>query len=373
MTGSCGSATSPRSISRWRSGRVSEADVTDGVELSYRAAGVDRTAAGLAKRRIIELLGTTATPGVVPNPGGFGGLFRAPGGAGQLLVASANGVGTKLKIASRAGRHEGVGHDIVNHCANDILVEGARPLFFLDYIGMGRLEPGTVEQIVGGVAAACRAAGCALLGGETAEMPDVYAPGEYDLAGFIVGTVPEASRLGAQRVHHGNALVGLAADGFHTNGYSLLRRLFFDTLRVDVNHRFPGIDLSVADVLLRPHRSYGRALLPLIEDGLIHALAHITGGGIEENLERVIPENCTARVDLSSWSTPHEFRVVAERGGISRDEMLRTFNMGAGMIAVVPQGAVETVIERLLSAGERAWRMGRVERGEQRVVLADRT
>jgi phosphoribosylformylglycinamidine cyclo-ligase len=339
-------------------------------ELSYRAAGVDRDAANRAKDRILELVAGTVTPDVVPNPGGFGGLFRMPGGYRRpLMVSSADGVGTKLKVATRADRHEGVGHDIVNHCANDILVEGARPLFFLDYIGMGRLEPGTVEQIVGGIATACRTNGCALLGGETAEMPDVYAPGEYDLAGFIVGVVDEENRPGAHRVKAGDALIGLAGDGFHTNGYSLLRRLLFDRLALGPDDPFPDMDASVADVLLRPHRPYGPALLPLLDRGAIRALAHITGGGILENLDRVIPEGLSARVDLASWQIPQEFRSVAERGGITTREMFRTFNMGVGMVAIVERSSARSVVSALEAAGETAWHLGEVTSGIEKVVL----
>jgi phosphoribosylformylglycinamidine cyclo-ligase len=339
--------------------------------LSYRSAGVDRDAAQRTKRRILELLRSTATDGVVANPGGFGGLYRMPRTDGKtLLVASADGVGTKLKVAMLAGRHTGVGADIVNHCADDILVEGARPLFFLDYIGMGRLEPGIIEQVVEGIAGACRANGCALLGGETAEMPDFYGPGEYDLAGFIVGAVEEARRPGAHRVAIGDCLVALASDGFHTNGYSLLRRLFFDRLGLDVAAPFPGMgDRTVGEVLLRPHRSYVGALLPLIDEGAVRALAHITGGGIPENLDRVIPDGASAVVDTASWAVPPEFRVVAEAGGVAGDEMFRTFNMGVGMVAIVRPHQAAEVVDRLVAAGEQAWIAGTVRAGLAKVLL----
>ena len=341
------------------------------VELSYRSAGVDRDAGNRARRSIIDLVSSTATAGVVNNPGGFGGLFRMPSGYRQaLLVSSADSVGTKVKVAIRAGRHEGMGHDIVNHCANDILVEGAQPLFFLDYIGMGRLEPGTAETIVAGVADACRNTGCALLGGETAEMPDVYSPGEYDLAGFIVGVVEEDRRPGRHRVAAGDALIALASDGFHTNGYSLLRRLFFDMLGKDVDDAFPGMDASLADVLLRPHRAYVPAVFPLTEDGTVHALAHITGGGIAENLDRVLPDGLSGVIDTNSWTRPPEFTAVAELGRVTQAEMFRTFNMGAGMILVTSADRADGAIARLEAGGERAWRAGTVERGEHKVVLA---
>jgi phosphoribosylformylglycinamidine cyclo-ligase len=323
-----------------------------------------------AKRRILELVASTNVPGVVANPGGFGGLFRVPAGMDDaVLVSSADGVGTKLKVAVRANRHDGVGQDIVNHCVNDILVEGARPLFFLDYIGMGKLEAGVVEEIVAGVATACRANGCALLGGETAEMPDVYTAGEYDLAGFVVGVVDNVKRPGRARVRSGDALIGLASDGFHTNGYSLIRRLLFDHLELDVNDDFPGAEGSIADVLLRPHRSYLQSVLPLIEDGSVHALAHITGGGIPENLERVIPDGLQAHVELASWVAPPEFRFVQAKGRIADDEMFRTFNMGVGLILAVPEDLGDTVERRLVASGERAWRIGRVGDGEPAVAL----
>jgi phosphoribosylformylglycinamidine cyclo-ligase len=341
-----------------------------GSGLSYSAAGVDRDEANRAKGRILDLLGSTATEGVVANPGGFGGLFRVPSGyTSPLLVASADGVGTKLKVASRANLHTGVGLDIVNHCANDILVEGAKPLFFLDYIGMGRLESGVVGQIVEGVAAACRAAGCALLGGETAEMPDVYAPGEYDLAGFIVGVVDETARPGAHRVRDGDALIGLKSDGFHTNGYSLLRRLLFDTLGLETGDEFPGTGATIADILLRPHRSYVGAVLPLIEDGTVSALAHITGGGIPENLDRVIPEGLCAEIEASSWTPAPEFAFVARTGQIGDAEMFRTFNMGVGMVAIVRPHQAAEVVDRLVAAGEQAWIAGTVRAGLAKVLL----
>ncbi len=342
-----------------------------GTGLSYRDAGVDRDVALDAKTRILELVRRTARAGVVANPGGFGGLFRMPAGMrSPLLVSSADGVGTKLKVAMRAHRHDTVGADLVNHCVNDILVEGARPLFFLDYIGMGTLEAGTVEQVVAGLARACIENECALLGGETAEMPDFYAPGEYDLAGFIVGVVEEDARPGKAHVRTGDALIGLASDGFHTNGYSLLRSLLFDRLGLDASDPFPDQDASVADVLLRPHRSYGAALRPLLDGGVIHALAHITGGGIPGNLDRVIPEGLQARVELASWTPPAEFRAVQQHGRIAQDEMFHTLNMGVGMIAVVAGKDAESVIDRLNAAGERAWRLGTIGEGAAPVILA---
>jgi phosphoribosylformylglycinamidine cyclo-ligase len=338
--------------------------------LSYRDAGVDLEVAGRAKRRIGELVRATAGPEVVSQPGSFGGLYRMPQGLERpLLVSSADGVGTKVKVAMLAGRHDTVGEDLVNHCVNDILVEGAQPLFFLDYIGMGRLEQGTTESLVEGVARGCLANGCALIGGETAEMPDLYAPGEYDLAGFIVGVVEESKRLGAQRVRAGDSLLALAANGFHTNGYSLLRRLLFDRLRLQVSDPFPDHEEPVGDVLLRVHRSYLSLLAPLVDAGRLHALSHITGGGIPENLARVIPAGLSAVVDRTTWSPPPEFRSVMYHGGVEEAEMFRTFNMGVGMIVVVDRQDAADVERELRSAGGAVWVVGRVEQGEPRVRL----
>lgn len=338
--------------------------------LSYRDAGVDREVAARTKNKIGELVRSTLTAGVLSEPGSFGGLFRVPTGLEQpVMVASADGVGTKLKVAIRAGRHDTVGHDLVNHCVDDILVEGARPLFFLDYIGMGRLEAGVAEALVAGVAAGCRENGCALLGGETAEMPDFYAPGDYDLAGFIVGVVEEGKRLGAQRVRAGDVLVGIASNGFHTNGYSLLRRVLFDRLGLGIDDEFPDVGEPVGEVLLRVHRSYLAALEPLLTAGSLHALAHITGGGIPENLARVIPAGLEARVERESWEVPPEFRSIMRHGGVALEEMFQTFNMGVGMLAVVAPERVDDVVAHLRGAGERAWVAGAIAEGAQRVAL----
>jgi phosphoribosylformylglycinamidine cyclo-ligase len=338
--------------------------------LSYGAAGVDREVAARAKSRITELVESTRTADVVSRAGGFGGLFRVPQGyASPVMVSSADGVGTKLKVAIMADRHDTVGMDLVNHCVNDILVEGARPLFFLDYIGMGRLDQRIVESLVEGLARGCRENGCVLLGGETAEMPDFYETGDYDLAGFIVGMVDEENRPGAHNVHAGDTLIGLAASGFHTNGYSLLRRLFFDRMGLDVTDRYPGSDESVADVLLRPHRSYAPSLLPLIGSGAVRALAHITGGGIPENLVRVLPDGIAAQIDRASWQVPDEFMAVQQHGRVAEDEMFLTFNMGVGMIAVVAEDAADDVLSSLRAGGEDAWRIGSLEAGGHGVVI----
>jgi phosphoribosylformylglycinamidine cyclo-ligase len=339
--------------------------------ITYRDAGVDRDAARDAKFRILDLIKSTTTGNVVANPGGFGGLCRIPEGLREpLLVSSADGVGTKLKVAMMSGRHDTVGHDLVNHCVNDILVEGARPLFFLDYVGMGTLEPGVIEQVVGGVAAGCLENGCALSGGETAEMPDFYAPGEYDLAGFIVGVVEDSKRIGKHRVERGDVLLGLASNGFHTNGYSLVRKIIFDKLGLKPDSKYPNSNETVADVLLRVHRSYLAPLEPLLAAERIHALAHITGGGIPENLDRVIPAGMSAHVRRTGWEIPADFAELVKAGNVPQDDADRTFNMGIGMIAVVAADDADAIASALRAAGEGVSMIGTVETGEEPVVMS---
>jgi phosphoribosylformylglycinamidine cyclo-ligase len=338
-----------------------------GEALTYRVAGVDRDAAGRAKDRIAGLVESTRTAGVLSRTGSFGGVFSAPARAGRALVASADGVGTKLQVAILAQRHDTVGRDLVNHCADDILVEGARPLFFLDYIATGELHEGVVEDVVRGVAAGCRENDCALLGGETAEMPDFYAAGDYDRAGFIVGEAAAEGRPGPDRVSAGDALIGVASDGFHTNGYSLLRKLLFGRLGLGVDDPFPDSDDSIADVLLRVHRSYVGSVLPLVDE--CNALAHITGGGLLENLDRSLPADLEARVRLGSWPVPQEFGTVARLAGLEDDEMFRTFNMGVGLVLVVAGQDADGLVKRLGAAGEAAWIIGDVGPGEGRVAL----
>jgi phosphoribosylformylglycinamidine cyclo-ligase len=338
--------------------------------LSYRAAGVDIDAAAEAMKGVAALVRSTATPDTLSELGSFGGLYRVPRDARQpVLVASTDGVGTKLKVAILAGRHGTVGEDLVNHCVNDILVQGARPLFFLDYVGVGRLEPGVVETLVSGIARGCRANGCALLGGETAEMPDFYAAGEYDLAGTIVGMVEEDRVIDGSGIRAGDAIVALASSGLHTNGYSLARKIVFDRLGLGVDDAFPEEEGSVADVLLRVHKSYLRALMPVIERGGVRGLAHITGGGLTDNVPRVLPKEVDARFDLSSWEVPSVFRVLQREGGVDALEMFRAFNMGVGMIAVVPAADADSVVAELGGAGETAWIAGEIVPGEGKTRL----
>ena len=339
--------------------------------LSYRDAGVDIDAAQRAMGGIAAMLRSTRTSDTLSDLGSFGGLYRVPGGFQRpVLVASTDGVGTKLKLAFLTGRNDTVGADLVNHCVNDILVQGARPLFFLDYIGLGRLEPGTVEELVSGIARACRENGCALLGGETAEMPDFYTAGEYDLAGTIVGIVEESKVLDGSAIRIGDRVIALASAGLHTNGYSLARRVVFDRMGLGVDDPFPGEDATVGEVLLREHRSYLHSVTPLLERGQIRALAHITGGGLLDNLPRVLPAGLSARIDTESWEVPNVFRVLQREGGIQRDEMFRAFNMGVGMVAIVGPDRADEALLALRAAGETAWIAGEIVAGDSGVVLS---
>jgi phosphoribosylformylglycinamidine cyclo-ligase len=338
--------------------------------LSYRDAGVDIDAGNRAKQGIAALLRSTATRDTLSGLGSFGGLYRVPGGYDRpVLVASTDGVGTKLKLAFMTGRHDTVGEDLVNHCVNDILVQGAAPLFFLDYIGMGRVEPGAVESLVQGIARGCRANGCALLGGETAEMPDFYAAGEYDLAGTIVGIVDEPRIIDGSAIRPGDAVVALASSGLHTNGYSLARRVLFERMGLSPDDPFPGLGISVADALLAVHRSYLAALRAPIERGDVRGLAHITGGGLVENVPRVLPDGLAAHVERASWEVPELFRVLQREGGVDEAEMFRAFNMGVGMVAVVAAEVADTFIDEMRAAGEVAWAAGTIVAGDGNVVL----
>jgi phosphoribosylformylglycinamidine cyclo-ligase len=336
----------------------------------YKAAGVDIDAGNETVRRIRSLARSTFTPGVLSEIGSFGGLFRLDRERYQepVLVSSADGVGTKLKIAFMTGRHDTIGADLVNHCVNDILVQGAEPLFFLDYLATGRLSPLVAEQIVGGVARGCRENGCALIGGETAEMPGFYAEGEYDIAGFIVGAVDRANVIDGRRVVPGDVLIGLPSAGLHTNGYSLARHVFFETAGWTVDTVVPELGTTVGDALLAPHRSYLKVVRPLIQASLVKGLAHITGGGITENLPRALPDGCAAEVRLQSWSIPPLFRVLQHQGSIARDEMFRAFNMGVGLVVVCSADDAERAIDLSAIAGEpNAFRLGAIVAGERSV------
>lgn len=333
---------------------------------TYKQAGVDIEAADRVKHALGELVASTRTGAVRGGYGSFGGRFSAAGD--DDLVASADGVGTKLVIAFRTGRHDTVGEDLVNHCVNDILTEGARPLVFMDYFATGRLTPEVTLKVVEGVARGCRANACALLGGETAEMPGFYADGEYDLAGFVVGQIawPEVAR---RDVLAGDVLVALPSSGFHTNGYSFLRGLLFERLGYDVDTEWPGIEHTVGDVLLRVHRSYLPVLGAVGMSG-VRALAHVTGGGIPGNLSRVLPPTLDAVVDATSWEPGPEFRFVAEASGAPPAELYRTLNMGIGMVAVARAEDADTLTEALREAGSDAFICGELVAGEGAVRLA---
>ena len=318
---------------------------------------MDLNAAEAAKRRIAALVKGTRTGDSLGAVGGFGGLVRVPADVKDpVLVASTDGVGTKVLVAIQAGRNDTVGEDLVNHCVNDILVHGARPVGFLDYFATGRLEPAVAEAVVSGVARGCRAHGMPLVGGETAEMPDVYREGEYDLAGTIIGVVSESEALHGDKVRAGDVLVGYAASGFHTNGYSLVRRVVQDDLRLGPNDRFPETQQSVADVLLAVHRSYFAAIWPVRTR--VHALAHITGGGIPGNLDRVLPSGIDAVIKADAWPLPVWCRVIQQAGRVGDDEMRRVFNLGIGMIAVCAPGDVDAVRAEARTAGIETWIVG---------------
>jgi phosphoribosylformylglycinamidine cyclo-ligase len=336
--------------------------------LDYRGAGVDLEAADDAKARFRKLVDSTRTEGAVGRFGGFGGMFRMPADVERpVLVASTDSVGTKVKVAIETGRNDTIGHDLVNHCVNDILVQGARPLFFLDYVAFGRLDPAVAEAIVAGVAAGCRENGCALIGGETAQMPDLYTPPDYDLAGFIVGYVDERRILGPDRVSAGNVLIGLESSGLHTNGYSLARRIVAERLRLAPDDAFPGGGGTVAEVLLTIHRSYLGALGPALDS--IRAMAHITGGGLEGNVNRALPDDLDAVIDTTSWTVPRPFEVLEEAGDVARDEMFRVFNMGVGMVVITAPDDAVAVSRSAAAAGVHAWRLGEVVPGRGRVIL----
>jgi phosphoribosylformylglycinamidine cyclo-ligase len=314
-------------------------------------------------RRIRGLARGTFTPGVISEIGSFGGLFGLSSTAlrDPVLVASADGVGTKLRIAFLTGVHDTIGRDLVSHCVNDILVQGAQPLFFLDYLATGRLDPDVAVKVVEGLARACRENGCALLGGETAEMPGFYADGEYDVAGFIVGAVERARVIDGAGIRPGDVLVGLPSEGLHTNGYSLARQIAFERLRLTVHDRVPELGMTVGEALLAPHRSYLRVMQPLLGTGWIKGMAHITGGGITDNLPRTLPPGTSALVTLGSWQVPPIFTWLERSGSVPFDDMWRTFNMGIGLIVVADGRDADALLASLVEAGEtRARAIGRV-------------
>ncbi len=342
---------------------------------AYRQAGVDIDAQDKALSGIKKLVASTATPGVLSGLGSFGGLFKPDlGGVDEpVLVASADGVGTKLAVARLAGDFSTVGRDLVNHCTNDILVQGATPLFFLDYVGAGVLEPEAVVELVRGLAAACRDNGCALLGGETAEMPGFYQEGDYELVGFIVGLVDRGKLLDGSKVRAGDLLIGLPSSGLHTNGYSLARHVFFDRLGLGIGDRVPGLGdrRKLGQILLEPHLSYLPALRPLLGHPGLHAMAHVTGGGLTDNLPRILPAKTQAFIRVGSWRVPELFLAIQEHGEVEIEEMFRVFNMGIGMVLAVDPEAAGEVLGALAKGKHRAAPIGTVQKGKGTGVIYD--
>lgn len=337
---------------------------------TYRDAGVDIDAQDEALREVRQVVRGTFTPNVMGDLGLFGGLFRAEFGGMQnpILVSSADGVGTKLRIAHAMKTHDTVGYDLVSHCVNDILVQGARPLFFLDYFATGKLRPPVLVDVVRGMAEACRENGCALIGGETAEMPGFYSESEYDVAGFIVGVVDEENLIDGSRVAEGDVLIGLPSAGLHTNGFSLARRILLEKKGHDLQDVLPEIGGKIGEVLLAPHLSYLKPLLPLVEAKKLRAMAHITGGGLTDNIPRVLPSNLDARIKLGSWEVLPIFRYMKEQGNVDAAEMLRVFNMGIGMVLIVAPSAVTDVVARLETMAEKYYFIGNVVAGSGKVT-----
>jgi phosphoribosylformylglycinamidine cyclo-ligase len=338
--------------------------------IRYKDAGVDIDAANRATEQIKKLARSTFNENVFSEIGGFGGMFNGvfPDTREPVLVSSCDGVGTKLKVAFATGVHNTVSHDLVAHCVNDILVQGARPLFFLDYIATGKLDPDVVSQIVDGLATGCRESNCALLGGETAEMPGLYTDGEYDLAGFIVGVVDRHRIINGARITEGDVVVGLPSAGLHTNGYSLARKLFFDAARYKLDQNVPELGCTVAEELLKPHKSYLPALERLIEhEGVIKGLAHITGGGLVENIPRILPANVDVALKEGSWPVLPVFDLMQKIGDVPREDMLRTFNLGIGMVVIAGPKSMQFLEDKFNCARHEFYVIGEVVNGNGKV------
>ena len=329
---------------------------------TYRDAGVDIDAGDEFVDRIKPLVRSTFRPEVLADLGGFGGLFRlaAKQYEDPVLVSGTDGVGTKLKIAFLMDKHDTVGIDLVAMCVNDIAVSGAEPLFFLDYFATGKLAVDKAQQVVAGIAEGCRQAGCALIGGETAEMPSMYPEGEYDLAGFAVGVVDKPKMIDGKTIQAGDTILGLASSGLHSNGYSLARRVFFDKAKLTIGSKLPELDRPLGEVLLTPTRIYAKQILALAKDFPIKGVAHVTGGGITENLPRILPQGVCARIDRKAWTVPPIFDVTSKLGQVERDEMFRVFNMGIGLILVVPSQSATAVLKKAAELGDRGWQIGEI-------------
>ena len=340
--------------------------------LSYADAGVNIDAADEAMKQISTIVSRTFDENVLRDIGSFGAMysFDTSGMDEPVLVSSVDGVGTKLKVAFLMGKHDTVGIDLVSHCVNDILVQGARPLFFLDYLAVGKLEPGVVVEIIRGIANGCRYAGCSLIGGETAEMPDLYTAGEYDLAGTIVGYVDKKKIVDGSSIAEGDVIIGLASSGLHTNGYSLARKICFDVAGLKVTDPMPGVGRSVGDALLEPHRSYAKVIQLIMKIVTVKGMAHITGGGLTDNLPRIIPEGLGAEIQLGSWEVPPLFAFLQNIGNVEDKEMLRTFNMGIGYTVVVAASEAEKAIETLALSGDNPTVIGKIVSGAKGVRYA---
>jgi phosphoribosylformylglycinamidine cyclo-ligase len=340
--------------------------------ITYADAGVDVSTGDRAKQRIKYLAQKTFNKQVLGDIGGFGGLFKLDTTKYEtpVLVSSADGVGTKLKVAFELKVHHTVGADLVNHCVNDIAVQGAHPLFFLDYLATGRLDADITEKVVSGLADACRANGCALIGGETAQMPGFYADGEYDLAGFIVGVVDQPKMITGAKIEIGDVLIGLPSTGLHTNGYSLARKLFFEIAKYPAEHYVNELKEKAGAALMKTHRSYLSIIKKLTAADLVVGMAHITGGGITDNVPRILPKSVSALIELSSWTVPPLFQHLQQLGNVDQEEMFRTFNMGVGLILVVPADKVKRARSLLERASEKYCVLGRIVKGDRRVIYA---
>jgi phosphoribosylformylglycinamidine cyclo-ligase len=340
-------------------------------KLTYKSSGVDIGAGDKAKDKIKKLAKSTFTPGVLRGIGGFGGFFelKIKEYKEPVLLSSVDSVGTKLKVAFMMGQHDTVGEDIVNHCVNDILVHGAKPLFFLDYIGIGKLDPAVVTEIVRGLSKACRRVGCALVGGETAELPDFYEKGEYDLAGCIVGVVEKKKIIDGSNIRLGDRIIGLKSSGLHTNGYSLARKVFFDVALFGVNDYMNELKTTLGKELLKVHRCYAPSVLQVLKKFKIKGMAHITGGGIQGNLCRVLPPNCDAHIHIYAWKVPAIFRLIQGEGNIEEQEMFKVFNMGIGLVMVASKNEVVKISNQLSSLGEVVFHIGEITSGNGQVIL----
>lgn len=337
--------------------------------LTYADAGVSFEAESKAMQRIKGLVKSTYRPEVLSDVGTFGGLFALGSYHKPVLVSSTDSVGTKLMVAFKANKHDTVGYDIVAHCGNDIVVQGAEPLFFLDYIGIGKMEPEVIKQLMIGLTSGCQDIGCALISGETAELSGLYTPGEYDLVGTIVGVVERNSLITGENISPGDKIIGLASSGLHTNGYSLARKILFERCKYDVDTYLPEISTSVGEELLKPHKSYVQSILRLREKYDVKGIAHITGGGLPGNIARILPDGCQARIQKQSWEVPAIYNILQREGSVEEGEMYRVFNMGIGMVLVITPDSISVALESLKASNESVVELGEIVSGDKGVVL----